>query len=166
MKFSQNQFNREKWVMCSSNSKLIHFCHVYRCSSSCFNQMERFAKITRGWKSFIMFVKRSILDVWQVLNTPLLLLSLRKYLSRRKRKNHYNIYYQFALKRIAWKNTYSLTSSFFANVSLDMWLFKNAINCPFLKTMNNWLFLWYWWIDSVSYLSTLSFTTPLTNISL
>ena len=112
-----------------------------------------------------------LLDVWQVLNTPLLLLPLNKYFSRRKQKNHYNIYYQFALKRIAWKNNYFLTffANVFFNVSLEMWLSKNAINCPFLKTMNNWLFLWHWWIDtypiSVHYLLPLLWLIYPCNIS-
>ena len=63
------------------NAAISTFCRYFSTQRVEDSQMERFAKIVNGEKPLTIFEKRTILDVWQVLSTSLILLNFCSKLS-------------------------------------------------------------------------------------
>ena len=63
------------------NAAISTFCRCFSGQRVEDSQMEHFAKIVNGEKPLTIFEKRSILDVWQVLSTSLILLNFCSKLS-------------------------------------------------------------------------------------
>ena len=63
------------------NAAISTFCRYFSAQQVEDSQMERFAKIFNGEKPLTIFEKLTILDVWQVLSTSLILLNFCSKLS-------------------------------------------------------------------------------------